>query len=185
VLLLHGSDGPGERYREAARQVAVGGYAVFLVHYLDRTGEQRAAFSSIARNFGDWTETVRDGVGFVGAQPGIDPARIGVLGVSLGGGLGIALAAQDSRVRALVDYYGFLPSGVGANPTLPPTLILHGEADRVVPVGNARAFDSLLQSRGIPHEIQLYPGQGHGFTGAAQADAARRIRSFFDRTLRG
>jgi carboxymethylenebutenolidase len=183
VLLLHGSDGPSERYRTAARQVAQGGYHVFLVHYLDRTGETRASFGSIARNFGAWTDTAQDGIGHVARQPGVDPARIGVLGVSLGGGLGIALAAQDRRVRALVDYYGFVPSGVGAAAALPPTLILHGASDRVVPVANARALQDLLRSAGIPFEIQIYPGQGHGFTGAAQADATRRIKAFFGRKL--
>ncbi len=183
VLLLHGSDGPGERYRNAARQVAQGGYHVFLVHYLARTGETRASFGSIARNFGAWIGTAKDAIDYVAAQPGVEPARIGVLGVSLGGGLGIALAAQDRRVRALVDYYGFVPSGIGAASVLPPTLILHGASDRIVPVANARALQNLLQAGGIPFEIQIYPGQGHGFTGAAQADATRRIKAFFGRTL--
>jgi carboxymethylenebutenolidase len=62
-------------------------------------------------------------------------------------------------------------------------LILHGASDRIVPVANARALQNLLQAGGIPFEIQIYPGQGHGFTGAAQADATRRIKAFFGRTL--
>jgi carboxymethylenebutenolidase len=185
ILLLHGSDGPGDRYRAAARAVALGGYHVFLVHYLDRTDQSRASIASIARNFGAWTDTASDGLDFVSKQPGVDAARIGVLGVSLGGGLGIALAARDRRVRALVDYYGFVPNGLSPRPNLPPTLILHGEADRVVPVANARALRALLEAAGTPSDIQIYPGQGHGFTGAAQADATRRIRAFFARTLGG
>jgi carboxymethylenebutenolidase len=183
VLVLHGSDGPSDRYRAAARQVARGGYHVFMVHYLDRTGESRASYASIARNFGAWTAAAQDSLDFIAGQAGVDPTRIGVLGISLGGGLGIALASRDQRVRALVDYYGFVPSGTGPGLNLPPTLILHGEADRVVPVANARALQGLLEARGIPFEIQVYPGQAHGFTGTAQADASTRIRRFFARTL--
>jgi len=53
-----------------------------------------------------------------------------------------------------------------------------------VPVSAAQALRTVLERRGIPHEVQIYPGQGHGFTGKAQADAARRIRAFLDRYLR-
>jgi carboxymethylenebutenolidase len=53
-----------------------------------------------------------------------------------------------------------------------------------VPVSNAQALQSVLERRSIPHEVRIYPGQGHGFTGEAQADAARRIRAFLDRYLR-
>lgn len=185
ILLLHGSDGPGERYREAARMVAAAGYRVFLVHYLDRTGEARASYGSIGSNLPVWAETVYDAVTWVSGEPGVDPRRIGILGVSLGGGLALAEASQDPRVGALVDYYGFVPSTLSASVTLPPTLILHGDADRVVPVSNARTLEALLSAGGIAHETVIYPGQGHGFSGDAQVDAARRITAFFDRYLRG
>lgn len=189
VLVLHGSDGPGERYSAAARRVAAAGYRVFLVHYLDRTGERRASYSSIASNFAAWASTVQDAVTWIQGQPGVDGRRIGVLGVSLGGGLAIAEAARDPRIAALVDYYGFVPpsvgSGLGSGASLPPTLILHGDADRVVPVSNANTLDSLLAAQGVPHETVIYPGEGHGFSAAAQADASRRITAFFGRTLGG
>lgn len=185
VLLLHGADGPGERYRAAAGQVAAGGYAVFLVHYLDRTGERRASYGTIHQNLPAWSATVRDAVSYVAGQPGVDPGRIGLFGVSLGGGLALATAAQDGRIRAVVDYFGFVPQSLGAGSRLPPTLVLHGEQDRIVPVANAYAIQTLLRARGVPHEVMIYPGEGHGFGAAAQADAAQRINAFFGRHLRG
>jgi dienelactone hydrolase len=184
VILLHGSDGAGDRYRVAAQRVAAGGYNVFLVHYLDRTGQSRASYSTIHQNLPVWTQTVRDAIGYVSQQQGVDPSRIGLLGVSLGGGLALATAQQDSRVRAVVSYFGFVPQGFGSG-RLAPTLVLHGAADRIVPVSNAYALQNLLQGRGIPHEVQIYPGEGHGFTGAAEADASQRITAFFRRYLGG
>src|SRR3954470_9415820 len=89
----------------------------------------------------------------------------------------------DERVRALVIDFGFVPTRFNPAGRLPPTLVLHGAADRVVPVSNAQALRTVLERRGIPHEVQIYLGQGHGLTGEAQADAARRMRAFLDRSL--
>jgi alpha-beta hydrolase superfamily lysophospholipase len=47
-------------------------------------------------------EDVRAAVGFLENIPEIDPGRIGLLGWGLGGGVVIAAAAEDSRVRAVV-----------------------------------------------------------------------------------
>ena len=184
VILVHGSDGPGYRYRAAAQDVAAGGYNVFLVHYLNRTGQTRASYGTIHQNLPVWTGTVRDAIGYVQRQPGVDRGRIGLLGVSLGGGLALAAAQQDSRVRAVVDYFGFVPRGFGSG-RLPPTLVLHGASDPIVPVSNAYDLQGILRARGVPHEVQIYPGQGHGFTGAAEADASARINGFFARHLGG
>ena len=61
--------------------------------------------------------------------------------------------------------------------------MLHGARDRVVPVQAATQLQGFLQARRIPHEVQIYPDQGHGFTGAAALDAAQRIAAFFTRYL--
>jgi carboxymethylenebutenolidase len=186
VLLLHGADGftYGERYRMGAQVVAAAGYEVFLLHYLERTGQSRAFFSTIGRNFPAWAETVRDAVGFVERQPGIDPKRIGLIGTSLGAALGVTVAAEDRRIKALVDYFGFLPEAVAESATrLPPTLVLHGAKDAIVPVANAYALEALLKKLGAPHDVHVYADQAHGFWGAAQLDAAQRTAAFLGRYL--
>ncbi len=188
VLMLHGADGLGynAQYRSGARALAAAGYQVFLVHYLDRTGERRASFATLFRNFEIWMETVRDAVAFVAARPEVDPARIGIVGISLGAALGIAVSGGDRRVRALVSYFGPLPQGaVSAAAKLPPTLVLHGAADPIVPALNARAIGELLREQGVPHEVKIYPGEGHGFRGAAEGDATARAVAFLGRHLKG
>jgi uncharacterized protein len=49
---------------------------------------------------------VRAGVGLLAAQPEVDPARIGLAGICLGGGYAIRAAAQDPRVRAVAGIAG-------------------------------------------------------------------------------
>ena len=45
-----------------------------------------------------------------------------------------------------------------------PTLILHGEADPTVPVQpRPTTCNACLEEKGIPYEIKIYPGAGHGF----------------------
>lgn len=47
----------------------------------------------------------------------------------------------------------------------PPTLLLHGTADRLVPVQNSIVFYEAMLAHGRPVEMHLYDGAGHGFFG--------------------
>jgi dienelactone hydrolase len=186
VLLLHGADGLtfADGYRFAARVLAGAGYHVAFVHYLDRTGEQRVSYSTLRQNFPLWAGTIRDAMTWLAKQPSADPDRLGVVGVSLGAALALEAGAADPRIKAIVDYFGPLPEGMAARkPRLPPTLILHGSADPIVPVANAHKIEKLLQQSGTPYEIKIYPGQGHAFFGPAQLDSANRAAEFLGRYL--
>lgn len=186
LLLLHGAEGltNEESYRFAAQSLAGSGYVVAFPHYLDRSGARRTTLANIRRFFPAWVETVRDALTWIGARPGVDPGRLGIVGVSLGAALGLETAAADPRVKALVDFFGPLPQGFAARrPRLAPTLILHGAADPVVPVVNAYALKRLLAESGTPHEMRIFPGQGHGFQGMAQLEAASEVSAFLRRHL--
>jgi carboxymethylenebutenolidase len=185
VLMLHGAEGLGygERYRVGARFLASAGFPVALLHYLDATGEGRVSYATIGRNFGRWAEAVRDGLGWLGQRRGVDPGRLGVVGISLGAALALHVAGGDDRVRAVVDYFGPFPQGLDQARRLPPTLILHGADDFIVPADNARTLSALLKQRGARYERVIYPGQGHGFQGATSDDANRRSVAFLTRHL--
>lgn len=188
LLLLHGADGLiyAEGYRLAARTLAASGYHVAFVHYLDRTGDRRVAYSRLRQDFPLWAETVRDAVAWLADQPGTDAQRLGIVGISLGAALAFTVAAAEPRVRAIIDYFGPLPDELARErPRLPPTLILHGSADAIVPVSHARALERLLQEQSVAHEIRIYEGQGHGLTGPAQLDAAARVARFLGQHLQG
>jgi dipeptidyl aminopeptidase/acylaminoacyl peptidase len=45
-----------------------------------------------------------------------------------------------------------------------PTLIQHGELDRRVPIANAYELRQALEDRGVPVEMVVYKGFGHGIT---------------------
>jgi carboxymethylenebutenolidase len=128
--------------------------------------------------------TVQDALTFAANHPGADPGRLGIVGISLGAALALAVSSTDPRVKALVNYFGPLPQGaIATTSRLPPTLVLHGSADPIVPVANAYAVEALLRQQNVPHEIKVYPGQGHGFSGAEQRDATARVLAFLRRHL--
>jgi acetyl esterase/lipase len=47
------------------------------------------------------------------------------------------------------------------NAKFPPTLIVHGDDDKVVPLQQARALDQALTQAGVEHELAVVPGGGH------------------------
>ncbi len=195
IILLHGSDGLREHgfvYRRIAQDWAGQGYLVLLVHYFDRTGTTRVGAKDIKReHFQAWQETVAAAVRYAADHPRVDRRRIGLLGFSLGAYLSLGAATQpDLPIAAVIDLFGGLPASLHNRfKRLPPTLILHGDADCIVPVQEALALEKLLQDRKLPYEIKIYKGQEHLFRkdpfGADVQDAQRRSRDFFAKYLRG
>ncbi|HRB02941.1 MAG TPA: prolyl oligopeptidase family serine peptidase [Ilumatobacteraceae bacterium] len=63
-----------------------------------------------------------------------------------------------------------------------PILIMHGELDAVVPVGQSRVFAQRVRTAGGVAELQVYPDEGHGFRQPAnQLDEYRRAGDFLSR----
>ncbi|NEB73978.1 prolyl oligopeptidase family serine peptidase, partial [Streptomyces sp. SID14478] len=66
-----------------------------------------------------------------------------------------------------------------AHADAPPFLIVHGEADTLVPCGHGRALADALRAAGAPAELRTVPGAEHGWVGVDE-DTVRRI---FDASL--
>ncbi|GAA1087491.1 alpha/beta hydrolase family protein [Nocardiopsis composta] len=65
-----------------------------------------------------------------------------------------------------------------------PVLVLHGEQDANVPVGQAVYLHRALRRFGVEHGFVRYPGEGHAVEGRDnQIDMLQRIRAWFDRWL--
>lgn len=187
VVVLHGSGGlavGGFMFRGLARELAARGYVVVLPHYFDRTGTRIADPKAILDRFAEWMETVADATTYAAALPNADAERIGLVGFSLGGYLATSSAAYDPRVKAVVEYFGGLPDLLADRAgRLPPTLILHGDADAIVPVSEARELEDRLKAHDIPCEVHIYEGANHGFLGATGRDASRRTVEFLGKHL--
>jgi dipeptidyl aminopeptidase/acylaminoacyl peptidase len=186
LLVIHGSSGPMSSFIGGyAQQLANLGYVVFFVHYFDATGTTYATLSGIRTHFETWMTVVADAISFSVGHPKVDAQAIGLLGVSLGGFLALSVASQDQRVAAVVSLMGGMPREIMAlTKRMPPVLLLHGEADPVVPVAEAYEVEKLLKRLGSKYEVKTYPGQGHSFHGMAQMDALTRTLRFLSKHLK-
>jgi carboxymethylenebutenolidase len=185
VLALYGSGGGVEGMNEPAAMLAAQGFAVFVLHYFDRTGTtQIADKQTIFRNFPAWGKTVWDAISHIEQHPQVDAKRIGLLGFSLGAYLALSVACVDPRVKAVVEFFGGMPKEMRFfMRRLCPVLILHGEADPTVPVQEAYDLQNLLEKKEIPYEIKIYPSAGHGFRNGDWRDAGMRSLQFLRKYL--
>jgi acetyl esterase/lipase len=63
----------------------------------------------------------------------------------------------------------------------PPFLIMHGEEDHTVPIGQSELLDTALEKAGIESTLRRIPNAGHGFAGP---EIARTVHTFLDRHLK-
>ena len=185
IIGLHGSGGGHASMAEPASLLAAQGYAVYVLHYFERTDTTEIdGLATIARHFPAWMKTLWDAVSFVARQPSVDPGRIGLLGFSLGAYLALSAAAIDSRVKIVVDYFGGFPKEMKLfMRRFCPVLILHGEQDATVPVAEAYHLQQMLEKKQIPYEMKIYPGVGHGFSGETWRDSGLRTLAFLNQYL--
>lgn len=184
VIMLHGADGwaPMTGFQFAASGLNANGFTAILVRYYDRTktekisDEQRASFvkwlrgeateqkGNVARrSFEEWIDAVRDAVAYARKLPHVDGSRIGIVGFSLGGYLALSAAPKiNPPVQAVVEMFGGLPQEYCKKlGKVPPTLIIHGEEDDVVPVSEAYKAAGVLLARKQQVAIEIQKGVGH------------------------
>jgi carboxymethylenebutenolidase len=188
IIVLHGSGGPGPMgggFRGPARQLAEKGYVVLYPHFYESTGWKPEMGSASLRDISGWIQSIGDAATYASKLPNVDAKKIGVVGYSLGAYIAVAAACQNPQFAACVEYYGNFHDALMRNfRRTPPILILHGEADRVVPIDNARKLEQFLKGRRATCEIKTYAGAGHGFNADDSKDAMERTIAFFDKHLK-
>jgi dipeptidyl aminopeptidase/acylaminoacyl peptidase len=101
----------------------------------------------------------------------------------------------DQAASAVSKLLGGLPEerkekAIQASPTTyvakdnPPFLIVHGEADRLVPIKQSEILDEALRKAGVECTFIRIPGEGHGGRTFENAENLKKIEEFFDKHLR-
>ena len=207
VIVLHGCGGLGPNQHAWADRLAGWGYGSLLLDSLRPRGvasvcaPDRQPLVTRFDRAGDVIAAVR----WLQTQPGVDGARIAVLGESHGGGTAATLAnepfarQEGGLIKAVVDYYGPCrqPERYGGV----PLLALAGEDDTWSdPARTCKAYGAALPA-GAPFQLVTYPGVVHAFDNqrlqtrrfneghpmqydlGAASDSFDKVRAFLNRTI--
>ena len=71
---------------------------------------------------------------------------------------------HNRRIRAFLNLWGSPDNKAlfaGIKPDDPPTLIIHGENDELVPFRNSELLSAGLENAGVYHELFAFAGSGH------------------------
>lgn len=110
------------------------------------------------------------------AEHGLGDAETALIGFSQGAMLALHTALR--RPRPLAAVVGFSGALLGAErlaeavQSRPPVLLVHGDADQVVPVESSRKAQMALTAAGVPVQLRQRPGLGHGIDGIGLGVAA-------------
>jgi phospholipase/carboxylesterase len=114
---------------------------------------------------------------------GLDDGRLALLGFSQGTMTALHVALRRTKpCAAVLGYSGRL---IGAETlaeelvSKPPVLLVHGQADEVVPVQAMRQAKAVLEGLGVPLETHERPGLGHGIDEFGLQAGARFLAKAF------
>jgi phospholipase/carboxylesterase len=117
------------------------------------------------------------------ARLGLGPEALALAGFSQGAMMALFTGLRRPRApAAILAYSGALaaPETLAAEiKGRPPVLVVHGEADDIVPAAAGRAAEQALRAAGVPVEALYRPGLGHGIDDAGLTAGLRVLRSAY------
>jgi fermentation-respiration switch protein FrsA (DUF1100 family) len=173
ILYFHGNAGNLANRSERIRKYLSRGLGVFMMSYRGYSGStgRPTERNNVADAKRAYEALIKEGV---------PPESIILYGESLGSGVAVQLAAVQPVAGLVLDapYTSIVDVAASAYPWLPvrpflldrydtlrhlpyveaPVLVVHGEADEVIPVAMGRAVYAAAKG---PKEIVTFPGAGH------------------------
>lgn len=178
VIVVHEWWGLNDYAKQRARELAEAGYVAFAIDMYGKgvgsttpEGAQKLA----SQVYPPQIMRQRAKVGFeaFAAHPRVDSSQLGAIGFCFGGTTVTQMAYSGLPLKAVVSLHGSLPplpiedrGKVQAS-----ILVLHGDADTLVPEPAVTAFLNSLRSTEIDWQFVRYSNAKHAFTNPAQKDS--------------
>jgi dienelactone hydrolase len=174
VIMHTGFDGSAEEMHVSGARAAVErGYNVLA---FDGPGQYGPLHREGLVFRPDWEKVVTPAVDFVLKQPGVDPKRIALMGISLGGVLAPRAAAFEKRLAALIANDGLYDYSAAHLATVPPEQRVAFE--KSLKAEHAPAVDKMLEAI-----MKQSPTARWAFIHGMYATGATSPRGYFARTL--
>jgi carboxymethylenebutenolidase len=168
VLVVHENRGLTAHFHDLVERLAGDGYASLCIDLLSAEGgtaaigDEGAAPAALAaapldRLLGD----LRAGIDELERR--VPGAKIGAVGFCFGGGMAWNLLhAGESRLAAVVPFYGPAPDDADFSGATAAVLGIYAELDSRVNASRDRA-QAALEAAGLTHEIRTFAGADHAF----------------------
>ena len=187
VVLLHSSEGlsvDAHSFDPHAIQLAARGYHVLVPNYFEARARQ---VPWNGRDVRLWEEAGHDAVTWMGTLEGVDPARVGIWGFSLGG-----FVATDGSVHP--DSTARVAIGVGTGQDIfeasrgrregVSMMLIEGHSTfPVISAATMRELAANLRRRGATVEVQMLDAPGRAMTGPVWCEVFQHTRRFLDANL--
>jgi len=179
IVHVHGNAFNISRHRDFVEFLPPAGFNVLIFDYRSYGKSEKGPL----RRDGLVTDA-QAAIDYVMSREDVDPERVGVYGLSLGGTIGLAAASEDERVRAVVsvatcstwkgvarDYIPLLgpwliAPGRDAVDSVArlgdrPLLILHGTSDSIVNHRHAPIIHKAATDAGVDSRFRSFEGVSH------------------------
>lgn len=182
VLVAHQWAGLSDHERGAAEHFAEHGYVGFAldVYGKGKRGQPMADNSALMNPWlGDRAALRRRllaAVAAAKAHPGVDPARIAIIGYCFGGLCALDVARSGTKdVKGAVSLHGiFMPPDIGPQPQIhTKVLVLHGWDDPMAKPDSVVGLATEMTAAKADWQVHAYGNAMHGFT-APGANAPER-----------
>ena len=173
VLVFHEWWGHNEHTRHAAQKLADAGYVGFAV---DMYGDGKVAthpdtagkfMMEVVSNLPTLQARFEAAMAQLKADPRVDTTRIAAIGYCFGGAIVLSQArAGAPDLDAVASFHGAMPPSapIAQGSVRAKVLILHGNADPMVPNDSVNAFVKAMQDAGADVRLVTYALVKHSFT---------------------
>lgn len=183
VLVVHEWWGHNDYVRSRAVQLAELGYTALA---LDMYGSGKVAdHPDNAQQFMEEAlanpelmgERFREAKQLLEQQPATDADRIAAIGYCFGGAVVLNMARAGVDLDGVASFHGVLATEQAAEPdtVTARVLVLHGEADPLVPPEQVEAFKAEMDAAEVDYEFIGYPGVQHSFTNPGATEVGEQF----------
>lgn len=203
VLHVHGNAGNVDSHANFSAFLPLHGVSVLIFDYRGYGRSDPPTGRLSRRKLLTDTEAALE---YMRGRPDVDPRRIGIYGVSLGGVLGLEVAANDAEVASVCciapfsswkriarDHLGPIGGwlarpGVDADKAVArlgqrPLMLIHGDMDEIVPVDHSVRLARIAREAGTPTDLVIVAGADHNEIMFVETTAREAVVAFFRRTL--
>jgi carboxymethylenebutenolidase len=175
VLLVHEAWGVTDDMRAMASRFADHGY-VAAVPDLYSAGARAICLTQVLVDYsrgcrGATLDRLDEARQALAARHDVDPDRLAVFGVCMGGGFALAFAV-DRGLRAAAVNYGKVPRRADELRGVCPVVAAYGKRDLVYR-HHADRLEAHLTQLGVPHDVRTYDTAGHSFLSRTEPLVAR------------